>query len=204
MHLRFARPIALATLTGGLRCVAGDEIAQRVVERRAQPDRWRTLAFAAFGLGWCGVAQYAIYSKLLPAAARTITRAGLWKAGWPTELAIESLCTNVLLYYPAFYFAHACARAKSVVPPAQVYDRWKENILEDTLSCASFWVPANAINFKFVPVNYRASYINFVGVAWLVILSRMRGQDGEVITAPARRREDVDPMLRRHMPADDQ
>ena len=183
--------------------MAGDEIAQRVVERREQPDRCRTLAFAAFGLGWCGFAQYLIYSKLLPAAAQAITRAGLWKAGWATELAIESFCTNVVLYYPAFYFAHACARAKSVVPPTQVYDRWKENILEDTLSCASFWVPANAINFKFVPVNYRASYINFVGVAWLVILSRMRGQDGE-ITAPARSSDDdVNPMIRQHMPADD-
>ena len=203
MHIRAAKPIALATLTGGVRCVAGDEIAQRVVERRAQPDRWRTLAFATFGFGWCGIAQYAIYSKLIPAAARSITRAGLWKAGWPTELAIETLCTNVALYYPVFYFVHASVRAKSLVPPGQVYDKWRANILEDALSCASFWVPANAINFKFVPVSYRASYINFVGVVWLIILSRMRGNDGEG-TVPASKRKGIDKIPRRHMFADDQ
>ena len=194
-----ARPIVLATLTGGARCLIGDEIAQRVVERREKIDRTRSLAFAAFGFGWCGAAQYVIYSKFLPFVSSMICRSIGWKAKvkWPVELFLENVGTNVFLYYPVFYFTHACIRSQSVPSPEMVFEKWKSNVVEDAVSCASFWVPANAINFKYVPVLYRASYINFVGVAWLVILSWMRGSDGEN-KEPARDREDVDPLLRRH------
>ena len=67
----------------------GDEIAQRVVEGKSQPDRARTAGFAVFGLAWCGFAQYGVYSKMLPWVRQFVRRKGWWDATWRTELVSE-------------------------------------------------------------------------------------------------------------------
>lgn len=96
-------PISLAVASGGARCMIGDEITQRVVEKRSEPNRWRTLTFAAFGFFWCGLAQYGTYSKLLPACKNFIRSRGLWNATWRTEIVLENVLHNPFLYYPCFY-----------------------------------------------------------------------------------------------------
>jgi hypothetical protein len=102
------------------------ETLQRFIEKREQPDRRRTAVFVAFGLGWCGFANYGVYSKLLPGISAAIRHRGWWNATWRTELVVDTLLTTPLLYYPVFYTCHAIVH--SDVDPATLCDKWRRNV----------------------------------------------------------------------------
>jgi hypothetical protein len=84
------------------------------------------------------------------------------------------------IYYPSFYLAQEVITAKNHCRKFQAefaFEKWRTNVVVDIAACSAFWIPANGLNFLFVPIHWRVPYIAVVGLGWLSALSWLRGNN---------------------------
>ena len=170
-------PLSFAVGISTAKAALSDEFAQRVVEGRRGDalDRTRTMVFTAFGCTYCGCAQYAIYSRLYPWLVGSF-RSNSVKAS--LTLLVDMTIQIPFVYFPSFYAAQEVVEAlchDRDISVSTATQKWRANLLTDMAACSMFWIPANGVNFYFLPAHWRVPYIAVVGFVWLAGLSWYRG-----------------------------
>ena len=138
-----------------------------------RPDLHRMgsfMAFVAFSSAGPGYLAYnVLYPRFLP--------------GRPLVTAVlDAIVTCTVLYYPPFYVVSEGIQNGWTTRPASelvstALGRWQTNMAEDVTAMAAFWIPANYMNFRFVPLHLRMPVMSLVGAGWAAILSGLRGAE---------------------------
>jgi len=197
------RPLATGCVASTLAYSAGDCLAQRIAQKNHPLDCDRAGAFGVFGLAYCGYVQHFIYGRAYPFMVMLAKATG--GRAVALQLVVDNCIHIPFLYLPCFYvmkgFAAtrssssetACAslsggsgdvrvEATAISNATKAFDcvtlslcSWRENVASDVSTAAAFWVPANALNFYFVPTHYRVLYLSGGAVLWVALLSSLRG-----------------------------
>jgi hypothetical protein len=61
-------------------------------------------------------------------------------------------------------------------PASSAVDKYRREIKDSCLALWKIWVPAQLINFAFVPRHLRIPYVAAVSFGWTVVLSTMQGR----------------------------
>jgi hypothetical protein len=78
-----------------------------------------------------------------------------------------------LLYFPFFYGLKAFVEGK---PMSSAVEKYKREIKDSCKALWKIWVPAQLVNFAFVPRHLRIPYVAAVSFGWTVVLSTMQGK----------------------------
>ena len=171
------RPLATQAATAGSIAGCGDLIAQDLETRwKAQDsgeqgwDWTRTRAFVAFGCGYTGAVQSVLfrsYERLFPAAppaAPALSRLRPVLA----KLCLNQFVVVPVLYFPLFFASTGLMRGSSAEQAYQAYsERWWPTCLANW----GLWLPAQALQFGFVPLQLQVLYVSTVGLVWQTLLS---------------------------------
>lgn len=173
-------PLRSAVVTGVAKNSVGDMVAQKIVEGRRAIDWGQHGTMALFGASYVGAFQYFLYGKgLKPLHGRLVKPLGKAAATGLVLLLDQGLCAP-FLYLSSFVLLKE-AREKG---PSQtleqlgvnVRDRWRRDVPKALPIMWTLWVPAQALNYLFVPRALTVPYMNVVGLVWGVILSAMQGK----------------------------
>ena len=74
------------------------------------------------------------------------------------------------IYLVAFF---AVRNTLDGAPLAQTRADVADKLLPTVLAGTAVWVPANLINFSFVPLQHRVLFVNCVGLGWQAYMSRL-------------------------------
>lgn len=171
-----ANPMVTGVITSGLKTSAADIFAQKVLEKREEIDWRRHLTFTAFGYCYLGGFQYWLYNiqftRMCSSIHATVGAVGVA----PMKTFIDQMLHHPILYFPTFYSLKYYNEGKS---PAEGLAAYSANCTEDWKALWSVWIPAQMVNFAFVPRHLRIPYVAGVSFIWTVILSVMRGSEAE-------------------------
>lgn len=154
-------PFASGLVLTTLKTSAADLMVQLAVEKKTNIDKKRNSLFSIFGLTYLGGWQYYLYNHLLEKNFKAPL----------TKVLIDQCIHHPLGYFPAFY------TLKTIVyqqPLSAAWDLYKNNIVDDLLACWSIWVPAQYINFRYVPIPFRIPFVCTISFAWTGFLSWKR------------------------------
>ena len=73
-------------------------------------------------------------------------------------------------YFTNAYY-HAVLGALQGMSVGQVYDRVADTLWDTLKAQWAFWIPAQLINFRFVPVRHQLNFVLVVSLAWTTFLS---------------------------------
>lgn len=184
-----AYPMSFAAGIATTKMTAADLFTQKVVESRVQIDWQRTAGFASFGFVQIGVIQYNVFSKVLPRLFPGATRlAGHATIGEKLKDlgGIKSVVAMTLFHeflvtpfeiFPAFYIFHnICSDdVKTEDVFSTMLTEYQKNFWEDNKQSICLFIPANLVNFFFMPVHLRTPFATIFGLIWAVMLSATRG-----------------------------
>ena len=177
-----------------MKTAGADIFVQTYVEKKEWEDvDWRrTATFAVFGFGYMGIAQYFLYVHLM--ARRWFPNAGAYAAKSLREkmkdrqgtrelfaqVAIDQIIHIPFIFYPAYYLTKSAIMEKPVgheddSVPGLAFYKWKKNFFGDLKTSWTIWIPANLINFGFMPMHFRISFMACVSFGFCVVLSLTRG-----------------------------
>lgn len=181
-------PIAFAVGTTATRYFIGDLAVQLSTKAPAassssgavvaSPGSWinttRSATFATFGGLYAGTVGVAVYTKLYPRifGARILAP------------ALFDVVFQIPTLYMSMYYGVKSAFETGVdgcvADPRGVVSRaaqmWKDNFWNDLKLSALVWLPLHAINFRFVPLQWRMSAMAGFGFMWTMVLSFTRGK----------------------------
>ena len=82
------------------------------------------------------------------------------------------MCTSLLSgsYFTNAYY-HAVLGALQGMSVNQVYNRVADTLWDTLKAQWAFWIPAQLINFKYVPVRHQLNFVLVVSLAWTTFLS---------------------------------
>lgn len=172
------RPLGTALLTAGVQTCAADAIAQTVVERSPQLDLRRSALFAFFGVSYIGGFQYFLYSIAFVRLGAFFERAGQVTRLGPTvtRALVDQLGHVPSIYFPSFYALKALVEGRPLIKgensAAQLYRQEGWSCLKANWT---IWIPAQMINFAFVPIHLRVPFVSSTSFGWTIILSSMQG-----------------------------
>ncbi len=150
---------ALVSMAGlGTRYTIGDVIGQRVEyeyeggRASGKPyvhDYRRSLLFGSFGASYGLGPSLWVYNMIYPR---------FFKSWHPIALAAFDVTVHCPgLYFPMYYVFKSGIEADPArlsSEPVQVaregLDQWWRNFVDDSITCAKFWFPANCVNFTYV------------------------------------------------------
>ncbi|KAJ9524495.1 hypothetical protein QJQ45_019552 [Haematococcus lacustris] len=165
-------PLGTGVVTTVLKTSAADLFAQKVVERKEDIDWRRNGLFTFFGFAYLGCFQYWLYNDLFVRMCRPITAAVGHYGAAPVKTFIDQCIHHPLCYFPAFYVLKGSVEGRSLNSSLEKYqvDMW-----ENCKALWMVWVPAQLVNFAYVPQHLRIPFVAGVSFAWTVIISVMRG-----------------------------
>jgi protein Mpv17 len=166
-------PFTTGVVTTGLKTSAADAFAQKVVEGREQMDWGRHAVFCTFGFAYLGGFQYWLYNVKFTQWCGPITARFGHRASAPIKVAIDQGLHHPLIYFPTFFSMKAAVGGR---PLSSAVDKYKAEIWDSLKALWSVWVPAQLVNFAFVPRHLRIPYVAAVSFGWTVILSTMQGK----------------------------
>jgi len=147
----------------------------------------RTGLFVLFGFGYMGIANYIFYykgfTKLFPYLTEMTKQPFSIKMRDPRFLKqlfaaniVDNAIINPIIYWPVFYsFKEICFADDSDTRTvsemiSDVAERYKGTWMNDNMSMAYFWVPANLLIYA-VPIHLRLPLNHAISAAWSFILS---------------------------------
>lgn len=145
----------------------------QVLERREEIDWSRHIAFSAFGIIYLGGFQYWLYNIKFSQLCAPLTARFGHAAVAPIKVFLDQGLHHPLLYFPFFYGLKAFVEGK---PMSSAVDKYKREIKDSCLALWKIWVPAQLVNFAFVPRHLRIPYVAAVSFGWTVVLSTMQGR----------------------------
>jgi protein Mpv17 len=173
-----ARPLATAIVTAGLQTWAADGIAQLVVERRTRLDLRRSALFAGFGVMYIGGFQYFLYSVAFVRFTTFFERVGtVTRLGQHVARAlIDQLGHVPTIYFPSFYALKAVAEGRPLIRgECSAASLYRKEGWECLKANWFIWIPAQIVNFAFVPIHLRVPFVSSTSFGWTIILSTMQG-----------------------------
>jgi len=135
------------------------------------------LSFFVLGVTYVGAFQYKLYNHALkPLLAK-------WRRRYGTALstgavvAVDQALVQPFVYLPTFLCIKVVSEGETrlVDVPRAAFERWKLTGLDTMAALWLVWVPAQAINFVFVPKHLTIPWMNVVGTLWNGVLSYMHG-----------------------------
>eukprot|EP00038_Savillea_parva_P009932 m.186767 g.186767 ORF g.186767 m.186767 type:complete len:251 (+) comp16869_c0_seq1:123-875(+) len=156
-----ARPLLTTAMSTGAISAIGDTGSQLFVERYSEWDAARTLRFSVLGLVLTGPTLHFWYGFLfrrLPGV--TVTR------------VLQRVALDQFFFAPLFTFSFI-----SVLFAAEQrsYESWSSHMANNFAESVGvnwmMWIPAQVINFRFIPASYSVLFANFVAVFWNSYLS---------------------------------
>eukprot|EP00967_Tisochrysis_lutea_P148175 scaffold282606_cov37-Tisochrysis_lutea.AAC.1 len=81
-----------------------------------------------------------------------------------------SLLDSDRSYFSNAYY-HAVLGALQGFTVQQVYDRVTSTLWDTLKAQWAFWIPAQLINFRFVPVRHQLNFVLVVSLVWTTFLS---------------------------------
>jgi protein Mpv17 len=190
-----AHPLLFGAALSASKTTAADLAVQFGLEGKSitEWDAKRTAVFSVFGFGFMGIAQYFLIARL-PAyvfpssslyAAKTLAEKARDLVGTRNlilQVAWDQLVVMPTLFLPAYYTIKTLALSPEESASQRILDglkSWRSNIWEDINASWMIWVPAQLINFGFVPMHFRIPFVALVSTLYTAVLSYTRGQDPE-------------------------
>ena len=172
-------PLLTKCITSGVIAGSGDLICQGIIERRQDHPRdcwWdpvRTARFCFLGTvliapaihGW-----YGVLNRFLPG----------------TDLGTigKRLLLDQFMFTPLFVptFMTSIWTLEGSTSERQLIDRLQATLPSVLVANWSLWIPAQAVNFRFVPSKYQVLFNNMVGLVWNTYLSfASQGKDEDAV-----------------------
>jgi len=148
----------------------------------------RNSIFAAFGFGYVGGVQYAIFNKLFPKmlpALYSATGPARCNKAVVAAVALDACVHMPFMYMPAFYVLREIAvRPELSLKESALkgLEHHRENFWQDATMQAAIFVPVQFFNFKYSPAHLRVPVVVTAGVLWMCVLSFARGDHDEFVT----------------------
>jgi hypothetical protein len=189
-------PVIFGCVFSCIKTGGADYFVQKYVEGKESMDidYKRVGAFAFFGLAYLGFIQYMLYVPVLtrvlfPRAQQyakltlkeKLSNIGAIKNAL-AQVAVDSIILAPFIYYPVFYLMKEWTMTLDDTKRHQDwfqtgFNKFITNISDDMNEYVKVWVPAQLVNFLFLPHWARIPFTATVSVGWSMILSLMRGDD---------------------------
>jgi len=174
--------------------ISADLFTQTVILGRDTEDiNWqRTSVFGVFGFFYMGLVNYVILVKIM--AERLFPNAKVYAAKSIREKlkdgpGTRALCAQVFLdtcvhlpflFYPCYYMTKGAMLPRAVGHEDQplieyAHYKWKTNFWGDLKSSLMIWVPADLVNFGFMPMHLRVPFMACMSFGFCMVLSLTRG-----------------------------
>ena len=158
-------PILTKSLSSAIIGGSGDILSQYIVARNANRsldwDYVRTSRFAFMGIVLIGPVIHVWYGAVMR-----------WFPGNSFSSIVRRVAVDQLLFSPLFLPTFLSGlwllEGKS---PDQVISGLQHTVPTAIVANWALWVPAQAINFRFIPGKYQVLFSNFVGFIWNAYLS---------------------------------
>ncbi|KAF6260930.1 hypothetical protein COO60DRAFT_1504019 [Scenedesmus sp. NREL 46B-D3] len=175
-------PFGTGVVTTVVKTSAADLFAQKVIEKREEMDFKRHGVFITFGLFYLAGFQYYLYNHLFVRWCAGMTAALGHKGSAPIKTFIDQAIHHPFFYFPVFYSMKGYVEGRS---PAEIFERYRNELWENCKALWTIWVPAQMVNFSVVPRHLRIPFVAGVSFAWTVVISVMRGalDSGKVAAA---------------------
>lgn len=185
--LNTAHPTATKLGSTVVICTFGDVTAQRIQHGQLakasrgdgeggsvtpfKMDARRVVAFASFGVlytGWFQMHWFRVLQSWFPRAP------GAGAATFFSKPTLGPLLVNQLVmvpagYYPFYFSWTGFVRGFSFAESkAAMREKYRLDLLARNWA---FWLPAQGVQFAFVPTSYHILYVSTMGLAWNTILS---------------------------------
>ena len=168
-----AHPLSTGVLTTGFKTSAADVFAQKVVERKDDFDWTRHAVFCTFGFAYLGAFQYWLYNIQFTKWCGPLTARFGHKAVAPIKVFIDQGLHHPFIYFPTFFSMKALVSGQ---PLSTAVHKYKTEIWDSLKALWGVWIPAQLVNFAFVPRHLRIPMVAGVSFGWTVILSVMQGK----------------------------
>jgi hypothetical protein len=159
LQLLETQPFLTRVLTCGVLNGLGDIFCQLFVEKEGYSAK-RTLTFAGLGVvfvGPCLFYWYGLLGKLVP--------------GTDIMSILASLALDQLVYAPVFIAGFMSILTAIEGKPEAIQAKLQQDLFPAIKVNWGLWVPAQYINFKFVPPNLRTLAVNITALVWNVYMS---------------------------------
>lgn len=167
------RPLLVSMISNTIKTAGADFVAQHLIEGKDEIDYKRVAVFASFGLTYLGGWQYVLFNKMFPRLEMMMARAHWQKTSRAATLTFLDMGIHTpFMYFPAFYSVKNIVDGGDLAKGIKDY---RSNMQSDLIAMWQVWIPAQMINFAFVPLYLRMPFIAGVSFAWTVILSITRG-----------------------------
>ena len=117
--------------------------------------------------------QYWLYNIKFTKLCAPLTARFGHAAVAPIKVFLDQGIHHPLIYFPFFYGLKAFVEGK---PMRSAADKYKREIKDSCKALWKIWVPAQLVNFAFVPRHLRIPYVAAVSFGWTVVLSTMQGR----------------------------
>eukprot|EP00933_Yihiella_yeosuensis_P058817 TRINITY_DN59539_c0_g1_i1.p1 TRINITY_DN59539_c0_g1~~TRINITY_DN59539_c0_g1_i1.p1 ORF type:complete len:224 (-),score=27.60 TRINITY_DN59539_c0_g1_i1:94-729(-) len=159
-----AWPMPVAFATCYAKGAASDAVTQRVVERKAEVDWRRNVAFAAFSGAYLGCGQHIVYNVVF-------TR--LFGAGLDARTSFMKTMADALGHVPLLYLPLYYAFEDAVLKdgPLEGLKRYSNEWWDCMKPYWCLFTPFHFLNFIFTPPELRIGLIACMSFVWLIVLS---------------------------------
>ena len=168
-----AHPFTTGVTTSGLKTSAADLFAQKVIEGKEDFDWTRHAVFCTFGFAYLGGFQYWLYNVKFTQWCGPLTARFGHKAVAPVKVFIDQGLHHPFIYFPTFFSMKAVVSGQ---PLSTAVHKYNTEIWDSLKALWSVWIPAQLVNFAFVPRHLRIPMVAGVSFGWTVILSVMQGK----------------------------
>lgn len=158
------KPVMTKSITSGVIAFVGDVACQKLFPADKDNNKvdWkRTANFTIMGAVLIGPMLHHWYSLLGSKFPGTSTLATLYRVGFD-----QFLFAPFAILPAVFSFTQVFNGTPELIPQ-KLHEEWMPTCIANF----SLWIPAQLINFKFVPPQYQVLFANVVGLFWNVYLS---------------------------------
>lgn len=166
--------LLVAAIATSCRYLIGDSVVQVCSDEPY--DIRRAITFGIFGFAYASTIGHVFYNKIYAQSCFQ---------GRPLLTAMFDVSFNCpFFYFPSFYIAQETVYtpvnevlADPITVAKNGVSRYSGNFWEDAKICAQVWIPLHYVNFLFVPLHLRMTFIAVAGSVWAGVLSAVRGDD---------------------------
>ena len=184
MDVLTAAPLVTKMVTGATLAVAGDALAQKCDTSATAYDKRRAASFAIFDMAYRAL-QHAVYPAIVAHFQGQYLSMALLPAHAAAPLE-RTLCSQLgivpLFYYPAFFCLTAALQGLNFAAGARRARCMFGKLMQRNLL---FWVPAQFIQFRWIPTALQIPFVSVCGVAWTFVLSLLAGSAVTTERTPA-------------------
>lgn len=166
-------PVTTGVITTGVKTSAADIFAQKFVEKKEDFDWTRHSIFCLFGFGYLGGFQFWLYNRKFVQWCGPITELVGHKGVAPVKTLMDQCIHHPFVYFPVFYSMKAMVEGGSL---SEAFHKYRTELFDNMTALWTIWIPAQLVNFAFVPRHLRIPYVAGVSFLWTVVLSVMQGR----------------------------